>query len=342
MANFSKSQRLYLYKFCADMIEANLPLYDSVDKLRQEGKTLLGAGFVKKLTSFQEKMATAESVSGVFDGFVQKHELSVIYSSEKSGSLAEGFNTIVKMINFRDQLRSKLIKAMAFPMIMLVLSLVVVGGYALKVFPLFAAVIPIEKWPGITSSLYSFGTALAHGLWLILLIGFVVVVLAVRFTLANVSGGLRDRFLDRIIPFTTYKKMTSSMFLNSLSSMLRNNIPLNDSLGIIQMNAGRWLRVHIEKMRANMTVGMSYGDALNTGLLGGGELLNISLYASLPSFYDVLMSVSEKSSVAIDNSITSLSSLLKSLSTLVLGGCVIWVFLALYALMDEISTMTHY
>ncbi|EBL0008616.1 type II secretion protein F, partial [Salmonella enterica] len=65
MAKFTKKQRFYLYQFCADMIKADLPLYDSVVKLQTEGRTLLGAGFVKKLQAFLDKMATTESVSGV-------------------------------------------------------------------------------------------------------------------------------------------------------------------------------------------------------------------------------------------------------------------------------------
>lgn len=341
MAKFTKKQRLYLYQFCADMMEAELPLYDSLEKLAREGKALLGAGFAKNLTEFQEKMAKAESVATVFDGFVPQQELSIIYSSERSGSLSEGCRSIVKMVNFRDQLRTRILKAVTFPLIMMALSLIVIAGYAMKVFPLFASVIPVEKWPEVTQSLFSFGKSLVGGLWIIMVGVFIALIIVVKFTMNNFSGVFRNKILDRIIPFTTYKKMNASMFISSLASMLRNNIPLNDALGIIKMNSGRWLRKHIEAMLAGMTQGQAYGDALNTGLLGSSELLNISIYSSLPSFYEVLLSVSEKSDKEVDQKITSLAGLLKSLSTLLLGGSVIWVFVALYALSDQISTMTY-
>ncbi|EEG5674670.1 type II secretion protein F [Salmonella enterica] len=342
MAKFTKKQRFYLYQFCADMIKADLPLYDSVVKLQTEGRLLLGAGFVKKLQAFLDKMATTESVSGVFEGFVPREELGVIYSSEKSGSLADGFLSIVITMTFEQQLRSQLIKAVSFPLIMLCLALVVIGGYAVKVFPAFEKVIPTSRWPGVTQVLYSFGTQLAHGLWVYIIVIFVVVVILVRLVMYNVTGKVRNQILDRILPFSAYRKMSASLFLSSLSAMLRNNIPLNESLDVIRLNANRWMRNHLALMQNNMAQGQPYGKALNTGLLGSSELLNISLYSSLPSFFNVLQAVSDRAKKDIAENIEKLAGLLKSLATLVLGGCVVWVFGALYALSDAISKMSSY
>lgn len=321
------------------MIKAGLPLYDSVVKLQNEGKTLLGAGFVKKLQAFLDKMATTESVSGVFEGFVPREELGVIYSSEKSGSLADGFLSIVATLKFEQQLRSQLIKAVSFPLIMLCLALVVIGGYAVKVFPAFERVIPTERWPEVTQVLYTFGTALYHGLWIYIAVIFVVVVILIRLMMNNVTGKLRNNILDRVLPFSAYKRMSASLFLSSLSAMLRNHIPLNESLDVIRLNASRWMKSHLAIMQNNMALGQPYGTAMNTGLLGASELLNISLYSSLPSFYDVLLAVSEKAKKDIAENMERLAGLLRSLATLVLGGCVVWVFISLYALSDAISQM---
>ncbi|HAF2129651.1 TPA: type II secretion protein F [Salmonella enterica] len=342
MAKFTKKQRFYIYQFCSDMIKAELPIYDSIVKLQAEGKTLLGAGFVKKLQVFLDKMATTESVSGVFEGFVPRQELGVIYSSEKSGSLAEGFLSIVATMKFEQQLRSQLIKAVSFPLIMLCLALVVIGGYAVKVFPAFERVIPTNRWPGVTQVLYSFGTELYHGLWVHIIVALVVVVILVRLVMGNLTGNLRNNVLDRVLPFSTYKRMSGSLFLSSLSAMLRNNIPLNESLDVIRLNANRWMKSHLAIMQNNMALGQPYGKAMSTGLLGASELLNISLYSSLPSFYDVLLAVSEKAKKDIAENIEWLSGILKSMATLVLGGCVIWVFISLYALSDAISQMSSF
>ncbi|EBY2753544.1 type II secretion protein F [Salmonella enterica subsp. enterica serovar Kottbus] len=342
MIKFSKKQRFYIYQFCADMIKADLPIYDSIVKLQTEGRTLLGRGFVNKLQVFLDKMATTESVSGVFEGFVPRQELGVIYSSEKSGALADGFLSIVDTLKFEQQLRSQLIKAVSFPLIMLCLALIVIGGYAVKVFPAFETVIPTSRWPEVTQVLYSFGTALYHGLWIHIVVAFVVIVLLVRLMMSTVTGKLRNGVLDRILPFSSYKKMTSSLFLSSLSSMLRNGIPLSESLEVIRLNANRWMRGHISAMQNNMALGQPYGKALNTGLLGARELLNISLYASLPSFYDVLVAVAVQARKDIAESIERLAGILRSLATLVLGGCVVWVFISLYALSDAISKMSSF
>ncbi|EIE5051758.1 type II secretion system F family protein, partial [Salmonella enterica subsp. enterica serovar Java] len=155
-------------------------------------------------------------------------------------------------------------------------------------------------------------------------------------------GGVRNNILDRILPFSTYKRMSASLFLSSLSAMLRNNVPLNESLDVIRLNANRWMRHHLALMQNNMALGQPYGKAMNTGLLGASELLNISLYSSLPSFYDVLLAVSDRAKKDIAENMEWLAGVLRSLATLVLGGCVVWVFGALYALSDAISRMSSF
>lgn len=342
MVKFNKKQRFYLYQFCADMIKADLPLYDSIVKLQTEGKGLLGRGFTKKLQQFLAKMATTESVSGVFEGFVPKVELGVIFSSERSGSMAEGFLSIVDTMKFEQKLRSQLIKAITFPLIMLSLALVVIAGYAVKVFPAFEKVIPTSKWPQITEVLYSFGNQLYAGLWIKLLFLFILLVICIRTMMHNLTGRIRNNLLDRLVPFSSYKRMSSSLFLTSLSAMLRNKVALNESIEVIALNANRWMRHHLDIMQNNMAMGQPYGKAMDTGLLGATEILNISLYSSLPSFYDVLQAVSEKAQKDIAENIEKLSGVLRSLATLVLGGCVIWVFAGLYALSDQISKMSSF
>ncbi|EHF2474273.1 type II secretion protein F, partial [Salmonella enterica subsp. enterica serovar Pensacola] len=183
---------------------------------------------------------------------------------------------------------------------------------------------------------------LYHGLWIHIIVVFVIIVILVRLVMYNITGSLRNNILDRVLPFSAYKRMSASLFLNSLSAMLRNNIPLNESLDVIRLNSNRWMRHHLAVMQNNMALGQPYGKAMNTGLLGARELLNISLYASLPSFFDVLQAVSDRARKDIEENIERLAGILRSLATVVLGGCVVWVFGALYALSDAISQMSSF
>lgn len=324
------------------MINADLPLYDSLLKLQDDGKKLLGKSFVAKLQVLTEKMKVGTSIASVFQGLVTQDELSVIHASERSGGLADGFLTLVNMINYNDILRKQLLSAVMFPIIMSVMALVVITGYALKVFPAFEKVVPVKHWPEITQVLFQFGNALYHGLWFMIILAVFAVFMFLRFLMANMTGPVRDRYLDKILPFSTFKQIAASVFLNNLARMLKNNIPINDSLNIIALNSNRWQKSHVNTMLSRMTSGANYGDSLNTGLFGAEELLNITLYSSLPSFNEVLSAVSDRSRVKIQVYIKKIAGLLKSLSTLVLGGCVIWVFMALYALTDALSKMSQF
>jgi len=342
LRKLAKSQRLYLYQFCSDMIHAELPLYDALLKLQQQGGKLLGKSFSNKLKTLTDKMRESTSISAVFEELIPRDELSVIHAAERSGSLADGFLTLVNVIRYNSELTQKLISAVIFPIIMLVLALIVIAGYAVKVFPAFEEVVPIATWPSVTQALYHFGNALIEGLWLKIVLVVTSAIFLIRFTMVNLTGYFRDRVLDKILPFSTYKQIGASIFLNNMALMLKNGIPINDALEIIKLNSNRWLKHHIDSMLSKMSHGQNYGEALNSGLFGHEELLNINLYAGLPSFNQVLNSVSSRSRVKIQEYIQKLSGLLKSLSTLVLGGCVIWVFIALFALSDTISQMTSF
>ncbi|MBA3162783.1 type II secretion protein F, partial [Salmonella enterica] len=207
--------------------------------------------FIGKLDLISNRMAESESVNAVFAGLVPKDELSVIFSSEKSGSLSSGFRGIAEMINYRKELTSSIAKAVSFPLIMLVLALVVISGYAVKVFPAFERVIPTQRWPTVTQVLYSFGSSLYNGLWIYFLIFFIAAYIIIVLLLNNLTGNLRNNVLDRIIPFSIYKKMVCSVFISNLSSMLKNKVPINDSLTVLSQNANRWLYAHINTMLDN-------------------------------------------------------------------------------------------
>lgn len=322
------------------MIKANLPLYDSILKLKDEGQSILGRGFIKKLNAFLERMTSGESLSFSFEPFIPKEELSLIYSSEKSGTLADGFEGLVNIINYKDELNGKIKKSLAFPLIMFCLALVVIAGYSLKVFPAFERVLPVSRWPAVTSSLYTLGLDLAAGLWIKIAIIFVIAVIIIKLLLANTTGIIRDRYLDRVIPFSIYKQLNAAILISNLASMLKNNIPMQEGFDIISLNSNRWLLSHINRMKRNMSNGLNYGQVLDTGIFDKNILLNISLYSALPSFFDVLSSVSDITKVNINKKIEKLAGMLKSFSTLLLGGTVIWVFLALFSLSDQLSKMS--
>lgn len=60
-----------------------------------------------------------------------------------------------------------------------------------------------------------FGMALCKGLWIYILIGFIALVTVIKIAMGKMTGNIRNQFLDRIMPFSTYKQLTASIFLNN-------------------------------------------------------------------------------------------------------------------------------
>lgn len=333
---FNKKERLYLYQFLIDMFDSGLPIFDSLQKLSLEGGGLLGKGFLKKVDRVIENMKSNSSIANSFASFLPESDIGVFVAADRAGDLRSGLSALIELNTFRSECFASLRSALMLPVILTALTFVVIAGYSTNVFPAFIPVIEVAKWPTSTALLYNFGVWIASGGWVVLLSAAIIFAISLVFLMKNLTGALRES-LGKFPPFSTYRKFIMTDLLVSLYLLLRSGIPYLEALKIIEDNCNRFTRWHLRKVINNLGAGLGYGEAMKTGLLDKQTVFDFAIYAELPSFVETLSQISAKAQKGLLLTFQVTAGTLKNIATAFLGGVIIWVFTALFALIDVLS-----
>lgn len=333
---FNKKERLYLYQFLIDMISSDLPIFESLQKLASEGGGLLGKGFLTKVSIVLDNMKTHSSVSSSFADLLPDSDVGVFVAADRAGDLKGGLSALIDLNLFRSECYSSLRSAVMMPLILFMLTFVVIAGYSVNVFPAFIPVVPVDRWPTSTGLLYALGLWIYNGGWILLIAFSGAFFFLMTMLLKNLTGPIRES-LARLVPFSTYRQFIMTDVLVSLYLLLKSGIPYIDALTLISKNSNRYTHWHMDKIISNMSEGLSYGDAMKTGLLDKKTVFDFSIYSELPSFVSTLKQISTNAQKSLLNTFMLTAGLLKNFATAFLGGVIVWVFVALFALIDVVS-----
>ncbi|MEC4724938.1 hypothetical protein HWQ46_05150 [Shewanella sp. D64] len=333
---FNKKERLYIYQFLIDMIDSDLPIYDSLLTLVNKGESLLGKTFVIKVKHILKDMANSSNLASCFEGVIPANDLSIFHAADRAGDIKGGLIALIQLNEFRSKCISTLVSSLTFPLIMVIITFVVIAGYSVSVFPAFIPVVPVEKWPTSTAMLYGTGLWIYNGGWLVLILSFLSISVLFTILLNRFTGSVRELF-SNVFPFSMYRQFVMTDFLVALYLLLHSGVPYIDALNLIRENSNRYLKWHLTKVISNLNAGLGYGEAMRTGLLDKVTVFDFAIYSELPSFVNTLQQISMKSQTNLLTTFNTMAGILKNSATAFLGGVIIWVFIGLFALIDVLS-----
>lgn len=334
----NQTNRIELYILLADLLDDGVPLYNALMLVQgEDGEKVYSNSFIKQLRVIATKMKSSSSVSNVLTGVVPPQDLTVINAAEKAGQLSQGMRMLVAMLKKNDELISMMRSALITPALLIVIVFLVIMGYSLQVFPTFLGVLPLSQWPNVTQNLYGFGNYLAKGGLPTILIGAALIIFLVRLSMPLIKGEFRNKFLDRVPPYNYYRILQLGLFLRMLSTLMNNSIPMVDALNLMKQRASPWMTYHLNAFISNMKAGRSYKESFDTGFLTPQMLLTVNLYASLDSFAETVKKMAENCDKKIESDILKLSGIMKNLSLISLAGAVIWIFAAIFSLIDVLG-----
>ncbi|HAT7621806.1 TPA: toxin-coregulated pilus assembly protein TcpE, partial [Vibrio cholerae O1] len=335
MKIISKKYRLELYSMLVDLLNDNIPLYDALNKIQNEGVGIYDKNFIKSIELIKDRMKSNSSLTDALTGLIPDKEVLMINVAENSGKISSGIAAIRKNIIDADEIKSKAISSMITPSVMLIVTMVVIAGYSVKVFPTFESVLPVSRWPGVTQALYNLGFSLYEGLWIKVLIFVAIFITILVFMSKNITGNFRDGFLDKLPPFNFVKHIAATEFLANMSMLLDSRVPFKEGLDIVDHKTTRWLSSHLQRMKANMQEGLDYKQALDTNLLDKKMLLTMAVYSELPNFSDVMQKLAIEANINLHKKIATLAGVMKNISLITLALSVIWIFGAIFSLVDK-------
>lgn len=319
----------------ATLIRAGLPVLQSLDILIKRRPK---SRFKAILQDVREKVKSGFSLSESFEmqgGVFPRIYIASLVAGEKSGDLEGMLRRYNRYVRILSSLRKKALSSVAYPLVLIALSIGLVAILLTYVFPKFSQFYAEfnAQLPLLTLSLIRVSLFIKQNIVFIALI----IILALAFFQLwkrTEKGGI---FLSRVrlrLPLfgRIWQKYSISQLTRSLATMLSGGIPLVPSLQVATQSVSNQLVAReVNSVVENVVEGKSLSDSLErTGLMTEMTLEMIQVGEETGSLSEMLSNISDFYDEEIDNNLNSLISLLEPVLLVGMGLVVAGMLLSMY------------
>ncbi len=322
------------YRQMSDLIGAGVPLVKALNIVKnQTPNVALQAILAQVMNDVQE--------GDTFAGSLEKHahvfnklNVALVRAGEAGGLLDQTLARIADYSETQDELRAKVRGALAYPLVMMLVGaaavtvlLVFVMPKVLTVFQELGQALPLP-------TLILIG--LVHVLTeykLFIVAGLVVAVVGVNRWLKTERGADQyHRILLKVPKLgTLLLKRQIAAFARTLGSLLRNGVPILNSLSIAaEVMTMRPVRAEIEKIPESITQGSGIAPSLRTSPLFPPVVVNmVAVGEETGQLPEVLLRVAGSYEMQVERDIKTLTSFIEPVIILVMGVVVGFIVFAM-------------
>jgi len=328
----------------ATMVNSGLTLIRALIILEAQTENEVLKGVIGEVRSSVEQgsslSAALENHPEVFNHLY----VSMIRAGEVGGALDETLMRLADTLEASVRLRSKVKSAMAYPIVVLTLIVLIVTGMLLFVVPIFETMYAElgGELPFPTQLLINISGVLTSLWWLFLggLIGGGVAFRRWKKTDAGTAAW--DRFKVRLPVFgKLVQKVSISRFARTFSVLSRTGVPVLQALDIVSATSGNWLVSEAtQDIRSSVKRGESLVSPLDrhdifppmvTHMMSVGEETGAidTMLGKVADFYDT----------EVDDTVNALTSLIEPMLIVVMGVAVGGILISLYLPMFNIANL---
>lgn len=270
------------------MLHAGIPLADGAYLMAEEEQ----GQYKERLTGLGRRLDEGALLSAAMEdlGGFPDHVTGMVQIGERTGGLEEALNSLAAFYEERQRISNRLRSALAYPSLILLLMLAVVGVLLVKVLPVFDEVYASlgSRLTGIAAGLLQLGQLLEAALpvlLVLLILAAAAVLLYARWTPFREKCGAfwQNRFGDRGVS----RKFNNARFARALAMGLSSGLPLEEALELSRMllsdipGAARRCGICAERLAAGASLSEALGEAellpasacrmLTVGLKGGNS-----------------------------------------------------------------------
>ena len=316
------------------LIHAGLPILKSLELLAQRVKDIQ---FREMLNDVVSRVKSGASLSESFEaqGSFSKVYTASLYAGEKSGNLEEVIKRFIEYQKVITQTRSRIKSALAYPMILTILLIVMVTFILSSVVPKFA-----EFYQGLGAQLPQMTLvliAISAGVTQHLVAGVLLMaslIIGLRIWTGTPHGGM---YLDRLklrLPLigTVWTQFAFSQLSRTLSTLLSGGIPLINSLEIVSESSGnRVITEAVKSAISSVREGQSLSRSLEiSGVAPELAIEMVQVGESTGSLSEMLKHIADFYDEEVSGRLTQLFTYLEPILLVVLASIVAFVLIALY------------
>ena len=343
----SSAEFLIFNQEMATLLRAGLPLVQSLDILRRrvQNPTLKAV-----LDDVYDRVRSGSALSDAFEAqggmFTGIYHASLM-AGEKSGSLETVLRRYVAHMKVLSSVRSRLVSALIYPMVLLSLSAVVVALIVFKVVPEFAAFYAgfgSAQLPASTQMIVAFSTGIVDYVWLWLAAALVIFI----------GGGVwvrqpgQRRRLDSVMLRLPWfgplsRKFSTAQVARTISTLLAGGIPLVNALDIASKSVGnRAVASDLDIVAKEVREGASLHESLTRrGTFPDVAVEMVEVGESTGALAEMLNSIADFYDEENDTSLTRFSNLVQPLLLVVMGIVIAGLLLSLYMPLFQLSSLAR-
>ncbi|MBT8342815.1 MAG: type II secretion system inner membrane protein GspF [Desulfatitalea sp.] len=256
----------------ATLLSAGFPLVSALESLLPQ---ISNAGFKKIIASIRGVVVEGSTFANALDQYPNVFSqvyINMVSAGESSGTLEIVLERLADFSEKEEALKSRLITALIYPAIILLVSILIVSFLLIYVTPKITSMFDSLKQdlPFATQLLIGISNLFQSYWWLLMLV-IIALTFGARALYRNEKGRMwtDTRLLTLPLFGPLVRKLAAARFARTLGSLLDNGVSMLPALAIVEKVVGN---VFISKVVAEAAVEVGKGQGLGKAL-GAGKAL---------------------------------------------------------------------
>lgn len=345
--NWNKNKEVLLFiKKLGLLLASSLPLSDSLLFLARGTKNkAIGQVILSLHTRISEGTPLSEAMRS-FPAFFSSTICSVIMAGEKSGHMDEALTQLSHYLEGQDELSSAIRQAIAYPALLIVVSIVIISLLLTIAIPDIAEQLLQSNIPLPTSTRMII--ALSHFItdrWQAILVATGIICLGINQLLKRETIKIRAHKNMLAIPLigTLLKKTQTASVLMTLNILTQFSVPLLDAFRVSQgVIRNHWLRIQLREAYDEINEGSTIYHALvNARMLDNTTLALLSAGERSGEFHSMVSYATQLLQKEIKVTLSGFIKLLEPLLIFIIGFIVLFIFMSIMQPMLSLNNMAQ-
>jgi type IV pilus assembly protein PilC len=329
LANFRNrvkaKDRILFARQLSTLINAGLPLVQSLRSVADQTQSKPLKIIINKVISDVEGGSNFSSALGKHPRVFNKVFVSLVASGEASGTLDKSLERVAMQQEKDAEILSKVRGAMAYPIIVLLVMVAVVGFMIVKVLPQVEGIykdIPGTKLPFITTALLSVSHFTIKYWWLVLIILGLGAFFTTKWARTGPGKEVVDKLKMKMWPIgPLFMKMYMARFARTGSTLVASGVPL---LQVLEITSEAVNNVILKRSLDKASDKVRGGKALSTAIQDDPNFLQLvpnMLHIGEQSgqIEQMMSKIAEYYEKEVDNQIKTISTIIEPVMMVLLG-----------------------
>ena len=317
------------------MLNSGVPMIQALNILARQQTSKEFGRALKRVRLTVENGATLSDALATQSDIFDTLYVAMVEAGEASGNLDVILARLVTYIEKAERIKNQVKSAMAYPIIVVVVALIVIAFLLYFVVPTFAQQYADSgrELPGLTQSVIDFSDWFTENIG-ILLVSLVAALIGFKLWIRTEGG--KGAFDKIILKFPgiglLLKKVAVGRFCSTMSSMLSAGVNLLEALSICASSSGnKTIEEFVMGVREGLEKGKKFSEPLAEGDLFPDMVISmVSVGESSGSLDDMLQKVSEFYEEEVELAVAALLSMIEPIMIVVIGGLVGFIVIAMY------------